>query len=138
MMKMNNFGGNNKNRFLLIDSQMINRFSNILIINLLILLTGCQKSEDDIGKKDTIKSRYPPIFYDEATLHNASLDLIAKTIALNYNKEVVASTKNHNLFTIKIPKIGFEDLNQYMTEQYGITLKKSIGKVPGYKIRTAD
>lgn len=85
--------------------------------------------------KDTLSTRNIPVFYDnEIILHNSDLNLIAQTIDLNYGKEVVFSSKNHNKYTIKIPKLEFEELNQFLTNQYGIKLNKSIDKVSGYKI----
>jgi len=86
---------------------------------------------------DTLKTKFPPVFYDKATLHNASPEMIARTIEINYNIEVVDSSLNTGKFTIEIPKTGFEELNYYMEEQYGIKLKESIKEVSGYRIKNA-
>jgi hypothetical protein len=89
--------------------------------------------------KDTLVTRNIPVFYNnEIILHNADLKLITQTIGLNYGKEVVNSSNNYNKYTIKIPKLEFEELNQFMIDQYGIKLNKSIGKISGYKVRSAD
>lgn len=90
------------------------------------------------GRNDPDTTWSTPIFYDdEIILHNANLSLIARTIKLNFGYEVVNSLTLQNRYTLKIPKLEFEGLNQFMTEQYGIKLNKSDKKVMGYKISKA-
>ena len=87
------------------------------------------------SQTDTLTTLTFPIFYDnEITLHNADLNLIAKTISLNFNEKVVGPLNSPNKFTIMIPKLRFKELNQFINEHYGINLNKSVGKVYGYKI----
>ena len=87
------------------------------------------------SQTDTLTTLTFPIFYDnEITLHNAYLNLIAKTISLNFNEKVVGPLNSPNKFTIMIPKLRFKELNQFINEHYGINLNKSVGKVYGYKI----
>jgi hypothetical protein len=91
------------------------------------------------NNKENLPAKGIPALSDnEINLHNADLKIFAKTISLNFSKDVFYYSTYQNKYTIKIPKLEFEELNQYMEDQYGITLKKSISKVSVYEIKRAD
>jgi hypothetical protein len=95
------------------------------------LLANIQNKKNKLVKKSS-----PVWFYNKITLQNADLNFIARTINMNYEQEVVDTLKDNNKYTITIPKLEFDELNKFITDQYGIRLEKSILREEGYKIST--
>lgn len=92
----------------------------------------------DFGRDPLEKNKYPVWFYDSINLKNVSLNFIARTISLNYEQKVVDTLRNNLKYTMMIPKLEFEEMNKFITKQYGIKLEKSYYKVPGFRISSIN
>jgi membrane protease YdiL (CAAX protease family) len=92
-----------------------------------------------INSSDTLKSDSSVHLYgtNDKLLYNADIKLIAFNLGNYFNKDISCSSTNHDKFNIRIPDIGFNELNDYITNEYGLYLKKSIGKVRVIKISSA-
>jgi len=91
------------------------------------------------NSSDTLKSGSTIHLYgtNDRILYNADLKLIAYNLGNYFNKDITCSSKNHDKFDIRIPEISFNELNEFITNEYGLYLKKSIGKARVFKISSA-
>lgn len=90
-------------------------------------------------EEDTlIRNKYPVWFYDSIILNNVDLNFIARTLNMNYDQEIVDTLKNNKKYTMMIPKLKFEEMNEFITRQYGINLEKSTYMVSGFRISSIN
>jgi len=98
--------------------------------------TGKLRLHVEFDEDTLIRNKYPIWFNDSIILKNVDLNFIARTINMNYDQEIVDTLKDNNRYTMMIPKLEFEVMNEFITKHYGIKLDKSYYKVPGFRIST--
>lgn len=88
------------------------------------------------GEDESLIPTMIPRFGDssEIVLHYTDMELLSRTISLNFGTDLVFLGSNFRHYNIKIPKLELEELKKYMLDKYGIRFYQSGDKVYRYKI----
>jgi hypothetical protein len=103
-----------------------------------IIDTAKLRSFVEFEEDTLIRNKYPVWVYDSIILNNVDLNFIARTLNMNYDKEIVDTLKDDKRYTMMIPKLKFEEMNEFITRQYGINLEKNTYIVPGFRISSIN